>query len=141
MLATVRDQPTQLFPIDNPFHRANSATLRTLTDKTASLAPSVQRHVLAVAKILFRWGVRKGYLKVNPAEALQVKKQKGRKRFLLPHEIRQVWQACPDTPYGTVVKLLILTGQRREEVRRFELSGDVVTIDGQYVKTLPRNRR
>lgn len=24
MLATVRDQPTQLFPIDNPFHCANS---------------------------------------------------------------------------------------------------------------------
>lgn len=113
---------------------ANDVTLRTLTDKTATLAPSVQRHVLAVAKIMFRWGVQKGYLKANPTEAITLKKQKNRKRFLLPHEIRQVWNACPDSPYGTVVKLLILTGQRREEVKRFQLEGDLVTIDSQYVK-------
>lgn len=113
---------------------ANNVTLRTLTDKTAGMAPSVQRHVLAVAKIMFRWGQQKGYLKANPTEAIKLKKQKGRKRFLLPHEIKQVWHACPANPYGTVVKLLILTGQRREEVRRFQLAGDLVTIDGEYVK-------
>ena len=113
---------------------ANNITLRTLTDKTARMAPSVQQHVLSAVKIMFRWGVGKGYLKTNPTETLKIKKGKRRKRFLLPHEIKQVWDVCPDTPYGTVVKLLILTGQRREEVRRFQLEGDLVTIGGEFVK-------
>jgi hypothetical protein len=59
-----------------------------LTEKTSKMAPSVQQHVLAVVKIMFRWGVGKGYLKSNPADALKVKKTKGRKRSLDPDEKR-----------------------------------------------------
>lgn len=113
---------------------ANTITLRTLTEKTSNMAPSVQQHVLAVVKIMFRWGVGKGYLKSNPTDALKVKKAKGRKRFLDPDEIRQVWRATPDNPFGTTVKLLLLTGQRRNEIQHFRLKEDLVTIPGEFVK-------
>jgi integrase len=113
---------------------ANAITTRTLTDKTKDLAPSVRQHVLAVFKIMFRWAVNEGLLKTSPADPISVRKSKGRKRVLTDDELRKVWHACPSTAYGNVVRLLILTGQRREEVSHFVLTDDLVTIDGQYTK-------
>ncbi|HEY2227686.1 MAG TPA: hypothetical protein VGI22_08085 [Xanthobacteraceae bacterium] len=39
-----------------------------------------------------------------------------RTRVLSTAELSAVWRACDDSAYGTIVKLLILTGQRREEM-------------------------
>ena len=37
-------------------------------------------------------------------------------RVLSDAELVAIWKACPDSDYGRIVKLLILTGQRREEI-------------------------
>jgi integrase len=116
---------------------ANAITPRKLSTAVQDLAPSVKQHAIAVLKMMFRFGVREGLVKTNPAEAMTVRKSKGRKRVLTDDELRKVWHACPPTAYGTVVKLLILTGQRREEVKRFKLEGDLVTIDGRFTKNHP----
>jgi len=113
---------------------ANTISTRTLTDAVANLAPSVRTHLLAVYKLVFRYGVAEGLIKTNPADALTIKKAKPRKRFLITEEIRQVWRACPDNPFGTTVKILLLTGQRRTEVQHFILNDDLVTIPGEFVK-------
>ena len=113
---------------------ANTITTRTLTDKTKDLAPSVRQHLLAVFKIMFRWAVNEGLLKSSPAEAITIRKSKARKRVLADDELKKVWNACPANPYGTTVRLLILTGQRRSEVEHFQLADDLVTIDGEYTK-------
>ncbi|WIM10531.1 integrase family protein [Enhydrobacter sp.] len=113
---------------------ANAITPRMLTHETDKLAPSVKQHAIAVLKMMFRHGVRKGLLKSNAAEALTVRKSRPRKRVLSEEELKLVWQACPDTAYGTVVKLLILTGQRRSEIEHIVLKGDLATIPGRYVK-------
>jgi len=39
-----------------------------------------------------------------------------RDRVLTTEELRLVWQLAGDGEYGAIVRLLILTGQRREEV-------------------------
>jgi integrase len=39
-----------------------------------------------------------------------------RTRVLSTAELSTVWRACDDNAYGAIVKLLILTGQRREEM-------------------------
>ncbi|MGB6939628.1 MAG: integrase, partial [Xanthobacteraceae bacterium] len=52
---------------------------------------------------------------------------KARDRVLSDGELAEVWRSAPDDDYGRIVKLLILTGQRRGEVagmRRSEL-GDL----------------
>jgi integrase len=41
---------------------------------------------------------------------------KGRDRVLNASELVRVWQAAGEDAYGTIIKLLILTGQRREEI-------------------------
>ena len=45
--------------------------------------------------------------------------ERSRDRLLTDHELRNVWQAADKPlggPFGALVKLLILTGQRRDEV-------------------------
>jgi integrase len=41
---------------------------------------------------------------------------KSRDRVLADRELSIIWDALPDSDYGQIVKLLILTGQRREEI-------------------------
>lgn len=113
---------------------ANAVTPRVLGNAVEKLAPSVKQHAIVVLKMMFRFGVREGLLKINPAETMTVRKGKPRKRILTDDELRKVWKACPATAYGTTVKLLILTGQRRSEVAQFQLDDDLVTIDGKYTK-------
>ncbi|MDI1345078.1 MAG: site-specific integrase [Pseudolabrys sp.] len=82
--------------------------------------PSEQSHVLAVARTFFRWCVQppRRYLMHSPLEGLRVDLGKGRKRVLLPAELKKVWDGARKQgyPHGTIVRLLILTGQRRGEI-------------------------
>jgi len=55
----------------------------------------------------------------NPFKDLPVTKSVGtRERVLSDEELAEIWRAASDTPlpYGMIVRLLILTGQRRGEV-------------------------
>lgn len=113
---------------------ANAITTRTITDATKDLAPSVRQHLLAVFKLMFRYGVNEGLIKASPVESVTVRKAKSRKRVLTDIELTNIWHAVPANAFGTIVRLLILTGQRRNEVAQFQLQNDLVTIDGEHTK-------
>lgn len=88
-----------------------------ITDKLVK-TPAEQRHALVVGGTFFRWCVRRRYLKHNPLEGIDVPKPRKRKRVLSDDELVRVWRAAeafPD-PFGKIVRLLILTGQRRIEI-------------------------
>src|SRR5262249_38896469 len=79
--------------------------------------------------------------------------ERARDRVLSDEELRAIWEACDALgTFGAVVRLLLLTGQRRGEVagmRRKEIDGeDVGTIPAaryktkrQHVVRLPRAAR
>jgi integrase len=87
----------------------------------------------AYGRAAFAWAVKRGAVKVNPFAALPVAKSVAkRERVLSDSEIAEIWRAAGDAaaPYGTIVRLLILTGQRRGEVAGMvqeEISGDLAT--------------
>jgi integrase len=91
-----------------------------VTAITANLAPSEQSHCLAVARTFLRWCVQppRRYIPHSPLEGVKVTAGKARKRILKPDELKKVWDAATVVgyPYGTVVHLLILTGQRKTEI-------------------------
>ena len=73
----------------------------------------------AYGRAAFAWAVKRGAVRVNPFADLPVAKGIAkRERVLSDAEIAEVWRAAGDaaSPYGTIVRLLILTGQRRGEV-------------------------
>lgn len=95
-----------------------------LIDKTADRAPVVANRLLALLRKFFNWAVERDIIEVSP----MIKKiappgqETTRDRILTDDEIRLFLLAADkqDYPFGPMVKLLLLTGQRRTEVANAE---------------------
>jgi integrase len=64
------------------------------------------------------WGIEKGRVDNNPVVnvAKALKREPKRDRVLTDEELADVWACCGDDDFGRIVRLLILTAARREEV-------------------------
>ena len=81
--------------------------------------PSEQRYALVALKIFMAWCERRFYLKSSPCARLQAPgAATTRERVLTDAELAAVLIQARKTPYpfGAIVELLILTGQRRGEI-------------------------
>lgn len=80
-------------------------------------APSARAHALKDVRAFFNWCVPR-YLPSSPCIGIKMEPQPTRSRVLDPDELRAVWIAADGMgyPYGSIVKLLILTGQRKSEI-------------------------
>lgn len=68
---------------------------------------------------LFAWAIDRGYADATPVTHIKPRAENGaRERTLTKDELREVWLAADGVggDYGSIVKLLILTGQRRDEI-------------------------
>jgi integrase len=100
-------------------------TLADLIDQWDKLHPSAKRANYSTAATssrgrsfaLYGWAIRRGTLLVNPFQRVPVSPTIRRERVLSDDEIRRVWLATegPGAING-IVRRLMLTGQRREEV-------------------------
>jgi integrase len=96
----------------------------------------------AYGRAAFGWAVRRGMVAGNPFAELPIAKSIAkRERVLTDNEIAEIWRAAGEAaaPYGTIVRLLILTGQRRAEVAGMawdEISNDLTTwtLSGERTK-------
>ena len=85
----------------------------------------------AYGRAAFAWAVKRGSVRANPFAALPVVKGAAkRERVLSDAEVAEIWQAAGEAsvPFGSIIRLLILTGQRRGEVAGMtwgELSDDL----------------
>lgn len=80
-------------------------------------APSEYNHALVVAKVFFNWCRKRHLIEHNPLDGLSQNSTKTRDRVLTTCEIKRVWETAHDLgKFGIIVRLLILTGQRRGEV-------------------------
>jgi len=76
--------------------------------------PSEAQHAFKAARTFFRWAERRGYCK-NPCTMAAPAREKARERVLTDDELKQVYTAGEGS-FGQIVRLLILTGQRRTEI-------------------------
>lgn len=87
-------------------------------------SPYQAHNALGYLRRLFNWaiGTHEFGLAESPVERLKpadlIGKREARERVLLDTELRAVWDACEDMgfPYGPLIKLMILTGQREREI-------------------------
>jgi len=71
----------------------------------------------AYGKAAYGWGVKRGALSVNAFVNLPVTPTSRRERVLSDDELAAIWRATAGAgPFNGIVRLLILTGQRREAV-------------------------
>jgi integrase len=87
---------------------------------------------------LISWALRQGIVEQNVVVGTEDPgSAQSRDRVLTDVELGHVWRACGDDDYGRIIKLLICTGMRRDEVgglRHGEIDLDASTI------TLPAER-
>ena len=103
-------------------------------------APVAANKTLKSIKTFLRWCVGRAVLDQSPAEGVPLPaKEVARDRVLDDQELAQVILAARKVggPYGGIVELLALTGQRREEVAR--LSWEELDLE-QRLWTLPKSR-
>jgi integrase len=79
--------------------------------------PSECRHAIAVGRTFFKFCVRRHYIPASPMEGMQLPKHTPRDRVLTDAELKAIWHATGDGKiFSNIVRLLILTGQRRGEI-------------------------
>jgi integrase len=105
-------------------------------------APSERNHALAAAKTFFTWAAKHRYITENPTIAFSLHGRPSRSRVLSDDELKKVWKSAEEIggSFGAIVRLLILTGQRRGEIAALQMSwlgNDTITLPVEITK----NRR
>jgi integrase len=96
---------------------------RVLDGIVARGAPVGANRAFAQLRKMFRWAVSRGLLDRSPCDGIDPPSaEKSRDRVLDTEELNLVWRAAGDIgfPFGPIVRLLVLTGQRRSEVGALE---------------------
>ena len=103
-------------------------------------APIAANRVLAAVRKMLNWAVARDIITASPCAGVKPPTpERSRDRKLSDDELRLVWLAGEQVgwPFGPLIHLLILTGQRRDEVAKMEWRE--VDIEHQ-LWTLPRER-
>jgi len=104
---------------DRPIAEITRPDVRAVINAKHSTSPVAANRLLALVRRVFRWAVRDELIPANPAMDIDRPAQEDeRDRVLSLAEIGRVWAGAEVMayPYGPLVKLLILTAQRRNEV-------------------------
>jgi integrase len=98
-----------------------AADLNHVLDK---LGPTSRSQALRSFIAFFNWCIRRHYLDVSPCIRFRPDRATARARVLTDAELKSIWLACSEVPgpFGAIVKLLILTGQRRGEIAALQSS-------------------
>jgi integrase len=119
--------------------------VRELVENVAATRPATGNRTHAHLSKFFNWLCEHDVIPASPCAGVKPPaKETARDRILSDNEIKALWRACDaiGRSAGSVVKLLLLTGQRGGEVtgmRRSEISGDVWTLPPARTKNKQRH--
>jgi integrase len=68
----------------------------------------------------FNWANRQALAEGNPVHGTETVKERRRDRVLSDPELAALWRALPSGAFGDILRLLVLTGQRRNEIALLE---------------------
>jgi integrase len=128
-----------------PLHALPVDTIdqRTIADRLGAIAKAsgavTANRVRATLSAMFTWAMKEGLALTNPVANTNKRAEKPRERRLSDAELRLVWLSLGDNQYGAIIKLLMLTGQRVNEIaglRWSEIDFDrrVISLPGERTK-------
>jgi integrase len=100
----------------------SAVTAPALYEAIRPLTPSQQNQAFSFFKTFLNWCVERQYISVNPiANTKTPNKRRSRSRLLTDPEIRTIWiESHKHNSFGAIVRLLILTGQRLNQIARLQ---------------------
>jgi integrase len=132
----------RLYVVDNwgtrKLDSISRADVRAMLDRVD--APVAANRVHSIVRKFFNWAVENDLIANSPMNGLRAPNpETPRDRVLTDEELKAVWRAADKQgqPFGSIVQLLVLTGQRRSEVAGMMWSE--LDLDA-GVWTLPRQR-
>jgi integrase len=88
-----------------------------LGDVETSSGPSARNRMRSALSAFFAWAIGEGLVELNPVTGtLKADERTSRERVLSAEELRQLWRGLGEDPFSEIVRLLLLTGQRRDEI-------------------------
>jgi integrase len=102
-----------------PLPSIRKSDLVAVFDRVPADRVALRRNIFSVLRRLFRWAKGRGDIAVSPVDDFEAPPAPGaRDRVLTDEELRLVWLAAGDLgyPFGPFYRILLGTGQRREEV-------------------------
>jgi len=85
--------------------------------------PYARNGVRASLSGFFAWAIKEGLIETNPVTGTAKAEDNGpRDRVLTQDELRSIWRGLGEDRFSDIVRLLILTAQRREEIGGLRLS-------------------
>jgi integrase len=90
-----------------------AAVIEAVTKNSGAVTGNRVRSSLSA---FFAWCIQRAHAELNPVIGTEKNKEQSRARVLTPSELRLVWTAAGNDDYGSIVKLLALTGQREKEI-------------------------
>jgi integrase len=132
----VQTKPLHGSPMETVTRRAIAELLGKLETQSG---PAARNRIRATLSAYFTWAAREGYVDTNPVAFTNRAEEVSRERVLSDAELRIIWQALDGTPSQSapIIKLLILTGARRNEIT--DLRWSEVDLDDATI-TLPPAR-
>lgn len=100
--------------------------------------PGAANHAFTAIRTMLRFCVRRRLILHSPIEGMGLPaRTRSRSRVLHPEELKRVWHAAEEYgyPFGQIVRLLILTGQRRIEIG--SLRADWIDHEAQIIAFPP----
>jgi integrase len=110
-----------------------------LSEVEAASGPYARNQVRASLSAFWTWAIAEGLAEANPVAGTVKAPAQSRDRVLSDAEIALIWKALPPGDFGDIVRLLLLTGQRREEIGALQwseinLTDRVITLPPLRVK-------
>jgi integrase len=131
---TKHAKPLHHMPLAKISRRDVATIIVALTN--AAGGPTANR-VRSSLSAFFTWSMQRGIAETNPVIGTEKNEEKSRDRVLTPAELRLIWNALEDDHYGSVIKLLALTGQRANEIgglRWGEIHDGQIILPGERTK-------
>jgi integrase len=129
-------------PIQEIGRREILDLIDSITDRGS---PVMANRTHACLHRIFNWAIGRGIITTHPMIGLSKQKETSRDRVLSDDELVKVWKAADAElayPFGDAIRLLILTGARREEIgqlRWSEIDGDTIHLEGARTKNGERH--
>jgi integrase len=95
-----------------------------LVEQVATDRPYLANRTLGTLSKFYNWLIARDVVKMSPVTGVErPHKEQVRTRSLADSELRALWKACEgDGPFGDALKVLVLTGARRNEVSQMRWS-------------------
>jgi integrase len=106
-------KPLHGMPVTSIDRRTIADRLNVLAKENGAVTANRTRACLSA---LFSWAMREGLAEANPVAGTGKREERPRDRVLSDQELKTIWNALADDRFGAIVKLLILTGQRKLEI-------------------------